>query len=58
MRPLYAVSGPFMGLGVRLAPALMTTTSRVGRALLALAAMPEPPAVVENADINRLGAID
>src|SRR6478672_4601647 len=56
MRPMYAVASPLMGLGVRLLPGLMTSTAHVGRALLALARMPDPPAVVENAEINRLGA--
>lgn len=56
MRPFYAVAGPLMGLGVRLAPAMMTTTAAIGRALLALARMPEPPAVVENARINALAS--
>ena len=56
MRPLYAVAAPLMGIGVRLAPSVMTSTAHLGRALLALAAMPAPPPVVENADINRLGA--
>jgi uncharacterized protein YbjT (DUF2867 family) len=52
---LYRLSGPLMGLGVRALPRLMTTTERVGRAMLALARQPEPPPVVENLDINRLG---
>jgi len=56
MRPMYAIAAPLMGLGVRLAPGLMTSTAHLGRALLALATMPTPPAVVENAEINRLGA--
>ena len=56
MRPFYAVGAPLMGLGVRLLPSVMTSTTAMGRALLALAAMPSPPAVVENAAINRLGA--
>lgn len=56
MRPLYAVGAPFMGLGVRLLPGVMTSTAAVGRALLALATMRDPPEVVENADINRLAA--
>ena len=56
MRPLYAVAAPLMGIGVRLAPGVMSSTAHLGRALLALAAMPAPPPVVENADINRLGA--
>ena len=55
MRPMYAVGAPLMGLGVRLLPGLMTSTAAVGRAMLALASMPDPPAVVENKDINRLG---
>lgn len=53
---LYSVGGPFMGLGVRLLPQLMTTTERVGRAMLAVLRQPDPPAVLENAEINRLGA--
>ena len=56
MRPLYAVASPLMGIGVRQAPGVMTSTAHLGRALLALAAMPAPPPVVENAGINRLGA--
>ena len=54
MRPMYALGGTFMGLGVRMMPGVMTTTAAVGRALLALAQMADPPRVVENADINRL----
>lgn len=53
---LYAVVGPFMGLGVHLLPQLMTTTQRVARAMLAVARQQDPPAVLENAEINRLGA--
>ena len=53
---LYAVGGPFMGLGVRLLPQLMTTTQRVARAMLAVARQQDPPAVLENAEINQLGA--
>lgn len=55
MRPFYALAAPAMGLGVRMLPALMTSTAHLGRAMLALAAMPQPPAVVENDAINRLG---
>ena len=55
MRPFYALGAPAMGLGVRMMPALMTSTAHLGRAMLALAAMPQPPAVVENDAINRLG---
>ncbi|HJR73359.1 MAG TPA: NAD-dependent epimerase/dehydratase family protein [Luteimonas sp.] len=56
LKPLYAIGGPLMGLGVRMAPAVLTTTAAVGRAMLALAKMADPPPVVENAEINRLGA--
>ena len=52
---LYRVAGPLMGLGVRLAPQLLTTTERVGRAMLQLARDVDPPPVVETAEINRLG---
>ncbi len=56
MRPMYALAGPLMGLGRRVAPGLLTSTSAMGRAMLALARMAEPPPVVENVEINRLGA--
>jgi uncharacterized protein YbjT (DUF2867 family) len=56
MDALYSVAGPLMGLGLRLAPGLVTTTTRVGRAMLALLRQDDPPAVVENDEINRLGA--
>lgn len=56
MAAIYRIAGPVMGIGVSLAPSLMTTTARLGRAMLAIARMSDPPAVVENAEINRLGA--
>ena len=56
MRPMYAVGRPMMGLGVRLLPGLMTSTAAIGRTLLALAAMPQPPRIVENVEINRIAA--
>lgn len=52
---MYRVAGPLMGVGVRLMPGMMTTTARVGRAMLALLRQDDPPAVVENDAINRLG---
>ena len=52
---MYGLTGPFMGLGVRLLPQAMTTTARIGRAMLALLRQGDPPAVAENAEINRLG---
>lgn len=55
MDTMYRVAGPLMGLGVRLMPSLVTTTARVGRAMLALLRQDDPPAVLENDAINRLG---
>ena len=54
MRPMYAVVGPLMGLGRQVMPGMLTSTAAIGRAMLALARMPQPPAVVENAQINEL----
>lgn len=51
----YRLGSPLMGLGLPLAPGLITTTAHVGRAMLALARMPDPPAIVENRTINHLG---
>lgn len=56
MAALYTMAAPLMGIGVTLMPGLLTSTERVGKAMLALARKQAPPAVVENADINRLGA--
>ncbi len=55
MDAMYSVAGPLMGLGLRLAPGLVTTTARVGHAMLALLRQEDPPAIVENDAINRLG---
>lgn len=55
MDAMYRVAGPLMGLGVRMMPGIMTTTERVGRAMLNILRQDTPPAVLENADINRLG---
>ncbi|HET6804417.1 MAG TPA: NAD-dependent epimerase/dehydratase family protein [Frateuria sp.] len=52
---LYRLGAPALALAVRMLPGQMTTTARVGRAMLALAREPSPPAVVENDAINRLG---
>lgn len=53
---LYALADPLLGMGVRLLPQVMTTTERVGRAMLQLLRMEDPPAIVENEEINRLAA--
>lgn len=56
MAAFYTLGAPMMGLGLGMLPGVLTSTGRVGRAMLALARMPDPPAVVENREINRLGA--
>ena len=56
MAVLYSVAGPLMGMGLKLAPGLLTSTERVGRAMLALLQQADRPPVVENDEINRLGA--
>lgn len=58
MRSLYRLGAPLMGIGVRLLPSVMTTTERLGLAMLAVARMSDPPAVVENATINALGTTE
>ncbi len=49
----YRLAGPVMGLVRRVLPGQVTSTTEVGRALLALARTARPPAIVENADINQ-----
>ena len=56
MAAVHSLAGPLLGLGVRLLPGALTTTGRVGRAMLAVLSQQPLPAVVENAEINRLGA--
>jgi uncharacterized protein YbjT (DUF2867 family) len=53
---VYGLTAPLMGLGVQLFPGVMTTTERLGRAMLQVLRQDNPPAVVENAEINRLGS--
>ena len=53
IRALYAITAPIAGLLGRLAPALMTTTERVGRAMIGVARNGYPKPVLENSDINR-----
>lgn len=52
----YKVAAPLMGVGVGMLPGMVTSTARVGRAMLQLARQQAPPPIVENAEINRLGA--
>ena len=42
-----------MGLGVRLLPGVVTSTAAIGRTLLALAAMPQPPCVDAGLHVGR-----
>ncbi|RXK67669.1 NAD-dependent epimerase/dehydratase family protein [Stenotrophomonas sp. MA5] len=58
MKPLYGVGAPVLGLIARMAPSIATSNLALGRAMVALADMPQPPGVVECAQINRLGDAD
>ena len=55
-RVLYAVLGPFIPLMRAVAPNLITTTETVGRAMLRVAKEGAPMKLVEQSDINALGA--
>lgn len=52
----YALAGPVLGLGRRAVPGIVTTSTRVGRAMLAAASDRSVPPVLDNAWIDRLGA--
>ena len=54
-RALYAIVGPLYPLWKALLPAWVTTTEKVGRAMLAVARRGALKPVLENADINELG---
>lgn len=54
MAAFYGIAAPLMGLGVRWMPGLLTSTDRVGKAMLQLLRQPDPPAIVENDAINAL----
>ena len=55
-RVLYTLFRPFVPLVSALFPKYVTTTERVGRAMLAVARSGHPKAVLENADIDAAGA--
>src|ERR1019366_4364478 len=55
-RVLYAIFRPFVPIITALFPKQVTTTERVGRAILAVARGGHPKAVLENADIDASGA--
>ena len=50
----YAVLGPILPLLKRLFPKYVTTTEKLGRAMLIAAKRGAPKAILENSDINRL----
>jgi uncharacterized protein YbjT (DUF2867 family) len=54
---LYDISAPMLPALQRMAPQFVTTTERVGRAMLAVAKSGWPAPVLENNDINRAGAV-
>lgn len=54
LKPFYWVARPLMAVAEGLLPALATSNRAIGQAMIALAVMPAPPAVVECAQINRL----
>ena len=56
-RVLYAIMRPFVPVISALFPRHVTTTERVGRAMLAVARSGHPKAILENADIDAAGAL-
>jgi len=54
LKPFYLLARPLMAVAERLLPALTTSNRGIGQAMIALARMPSPPAVVECAQINAL----
>lgn len=56
-RAIYAVMGPLYPLWKMLFPKYVTTTEQVGRAMLEVAKRGAPQRVLENDDINGLGAV-
>ena len=55
LKPLYVLGGPLMQLAGAALPSMVTSNLNLGRAMIALARMRDPPAVVECAQINQLG---
>src|SRR3984885_15772047 len=52
-QPIYVATAPLLGWLVRVAPGAMTTTERVGRAMISVVRNGYPTPVLESADINR-----
>ncbi|WP_127563356.1 NAD(P)H-binding protein [Stenotrophomonas indicatrix] len=55
LKPLYRFGGPLMAAAGRVLPSLVTSNEAIGRAMIVLATMLDPPPVLECAQINRLG---
>jgi uncharacterized protein YbjT (DUF2867 family) len=53
VQAIYVATSPLLGWLVRTAPGSMTTTERVGRAMIAVARNGYPKPVLESEDINR-----
>jgi hypothetical protein len=53
VQAIYVVTSPLLGWLVRTAPGSMTTTERVGRAMISVARNGYPKPVLESEDINR-----
>ena len=58
LKPFYVFGGPLMQLAGAALPSLFTSNLTLGRAMIALTRMRDPPAVVECAQINQLGNTD
>ena len=58
LKPLYVVGGPMMQLAAAALPSVFTSNLVLGRAMIALARMRDPPAEVECSQINQLGDAD
>lgn len=56
LQAIYAVAGPLLGLLNRLTPKYVTTTEKMGRAMIRAVRDGYPKPVLETADINRIGA--
>ncbi|MEP6633105.1 MAG: NAD-dependent epimerase/dehydratase family protein [Luteimonas sp.] len=55
LQSLYTLGAPGLSFAARHLPSTFTTTECMGRAMIAVAAQSAPPAVLTNAQINRLG---
>jgi uncharacterized protein YbjT (DUF2867 family) len=55
-RAIYAVMAPLYPVWKTVAPALITTTEQLGRAMIKVAKQGAPTAVIENREIARLGS--